>query len=66
MILESMVMINIKIISSLKFAFAKVREDRNKKIIARAPSIHPDINSINSWLLEISHFMLDSYAQVVR
>ena len=50
-IVESLVMLNIKIVSGLKFSFAKVREERNKKLAVKAPSIHPDINSINGWLL---------------
>ena len=59
-------MANIKLISSLKFAFAKAREERRRKAVSKVPKIHADINAINSWLLEISHFMLDSYLQVIR
>ena len=30
------------------------------------PPIESDINAINTWLLEISHFILDNYQTVIR
>lgn len=61
-------MTNIKIISSLKFVFAKAAAEKKKKktIKSKLPSIHVDINNINAWLLEVSHFMLDNYEKVIN
>ena len=62
-------MTNIKFINSIKFTFAKAGEAKKKgKAIAipQLPSIHTDIGAINTWLLEISHFVLDGYFQVFK
>lgn len=69
---EKIVLNNIKMINSIKFMFAKLGDERknqkiNKAIAnARCIPIETDINAINTWLLEISHFILDHYQQVVK
>lgn len=52
-ILEKTIMNNIKVISSLKFAFAKASKEKKKikVIVTKPPSIRPNINTINAWLL---------------
>ena len=36
------------------------------KAVINFPVIETDINAINTWLLEISHFILDNFQTVVR
>ena len=66
---EKVILNNVKMINSVKFMFArmaehaaKVRESQKIKYHA----IESDINGVNTWLLEICHFMLDNYQKQVR
>jgi hypothetical protein len=68
LVIEKILMNNIKFVNSLKFAFAKASfELKRSKTAARpkSPWIQFDINVVNDWLLEISHFMLDTYQQLI-
>lgn len=67
LVIEKILMTNIKMINSIKFIFAKAGEEKKKrKAEGELPIIDTDINAVNTWLLEISHFVLDSYQQVLR
>lgn len=49
--------------------FAKMGEMKKQqkaKAAIKFPLIQSDINAINTWLLEISHFILDNYQTVIR
>ena len=61
-------MTNIKTINSVKFVCARAGEQkkRQKAIKAYLHPIESDINAVNTWLLEISHFVLDNYQQLIR
>jgi hypothetical protein len=67
-VIEKILMTNIKFINSIKFSFAKAAEESKKSRapLPQLPFISADINAVNSWLLEISHFVLDGYHQVLR
>jgi hypothetical protein len=54
----------------MKFILAKLSEHiKINKLRVQAstdcPRMETDISAINSWLLEISHFMLDKYKAVL-
>lgn len=67
LVIEKTIMANIKMISSLKFLFARAAEERKRvKAGCCLPSLDTSMGAVNSWLLEVSHFVLDSYQQVLR
>lgn len=42
------------------------RKQKKAKAIIKYPPIQADFNAVNTWLLEISHFILDNYQNVIR
>lgn len=61
-------MTNIKTINSIKFVCARAGEEKKRQKIAKSYlyPIETDINAVNTWLLEVSHFVLDNYQQLIR
>ena len=61
-------MTNIKTINSIKFVCVRAGEELKRKRAAKVKPIpiDSDINGVNTWLLEVSHFILDNYQKAVR
>ena len=69
MVNEKIILNTVKVINSVKFMFARMAEHMAKVNLPKAiyyPPIESDINGINTWLLEICHFMLDNYQKQIR
>lgn len=74
---EKMALSNIRLINSVKYTFSKLYRALNDAQPSR-PFTQPtlpnqkispicaDIESINNWLLEISHFILDNHSKAIR
>lgn len=63
-------MTNIKFINSIKFVFAKAgdlkKQTKTAVSVPKLPFIQTGIDAINTWLLEMSHFVLDGYFHIFR